>query len=642
MKRAIPLLSLLSIISTNAHTEDQISKIHASFELKTINEMLSAPPLKCTSVSCELYTEEQAKLKVKLAAINCLGTGEQIKNCDQIAFAKVVKEFQEKTIAVFAAPNVAKKVKDDAQYNAKTNRFTAKTQNAPGVYELISVLSDANIGIHSGQVVNYQPAVDRIVAIDPSGGDVSKSNWYLAQWKKESPLMLNKTRQDPIITNSGYVDGYLGRPKFEINSPIDPKYGVETSLLIYKDPVDDSNVFEIVSRNGYLNDVGGSNVFLSSPLTNDKYAAFSNGIYLSYNGKLSRLKANKFPSAGKNDVAIGSAFTGFTAYYNPPGGGPGTNLFIQLNIADSRKENITHYACYMHGEGVEIVSTLNVDGDFLGEVTDPKAPLEAKKYSLNKYLCHSLKRNYKCPAEYKGAVISSTGNDLSRWSITGLYTGLETQVARGAGQDGTRVGPVAGEVEVGMQYSNLRLSSNTNEKFLSCDDVFKKEADEEALKCKKGTFKADDGKTIEYSCGCGEVSGGVKQNDGCYHRVVTGQSTPETKDPNCKMGSFKNAEGKEVEFFCGCGEISGGVKQNDGCYHKLKGTPSFVSLGVAGITETHEQLSSTSASAGNFCNSGKRTYWFCSDKGEKPSSGEKGWTSVGDGCYHRASNESCQ
>ena len=37
--------------------------------------------------------------------------------------------------------------------------------------------------------------------------------------------------------------------------------------------------------------------------------------------------------------------------------------------------------------------------------------------------------------------------------------------------------------------------------------------------CQKGTFDVD-GKPFEFSCGCGTVTGGVLQNDGCFHKAL--------------------------------------------------------------------------------------------------------------------------
>lgn len=338
---------------------------------------------------------------------------------------------------------------------------------APGVYEIVPTLNDANIGIHWGKIENNQPAPDRVVNIDPSSSsDVKDSVWYLTQWKKKSPLMLNHQRQDLINQNSSYRDGYLGKPLFEINSPSHPQFGVETSLLIYQNPQDQANVFEIVSRDGYLNQYGGSNVFLTGGLINENHAIFSNEISLLFNGKLSRLNMTKTSSA-RDAISIGFILTGFTAQNIETN----DSLFVQISHADTRRSVSEYRGCYMHGPNLEIVYTDNLNGDFAGVAEPSRGPLQAKKYNLNRYLCAALKGGFKCPTNTPASHFASLRNDLSKWRFTGLYTGAETQSARAPEKDPENPGPNFGHVEVGYQYSKLRVIANTHRQYVSCDDV---------------------------------------------------------------------------------------------------------------------------------------------------------------------------
>ncbi len=387
-----------------------------------------------------------------------------------------------------------------------------------GIYDLVSALSSPNIGVHWGKVENNQAAVDRIVNIDPSSSeDVKNSTWYLTQWKKKSPLMLNNSRKDPIETNSSYRDRYLGKPIFEINSPRHPQFGIETSLLIFKDPTDQANVFEIVGRNGYLNQFGGSNVFLTGALSNENYADFSNEISLTFKGKLSRLNMTKTSSA-RDAISIGFVLTGFTAQNTDTK----DSLFVQIAHADTRKSLSEYRGCYMHGQNLEIVYSNNLDGDFKGVADPANAPLKSKSYNLNRYLCAAIKGNFKCPAGVPAGHFSSLRNDLSKWRFTGFYTGAETQSSRAPEQDPEKPGISFGQVEVGYQYSGLRVSANTNRKYLNCDDVEQGRTvtpDIPKNNCSQGTFKNSAGETIQYFCGCGTIPGGHLQADGCYHKA---------------------------------------------------------------------------------------------------------------------------
>lgn len=563
---------------------------------------------KCFSVGCDQYIELKKKLQADLKKIKC-DTGNNV-NCNQIESAKIVKNYTEKIGQIFTNVNVSQSIAKDLQFNPTTNLFTQKSQEAPGVYELVPTLVDRNIGVHTGKVVNNQPFVDRAVNIDPKGSDVKASHWFLTQWKKKDPLMLNSERKDPIITNSNWTDGFLGKPLFEVNSPINAKFGTETSLLIYTNPKDGSNVFEIVGRNGYINQYGGSNVFLTGETQNTEHGVFNNDINLTFNGKISRMNMKSFNSKDPDAIAIGSIFTGFTASNSETN----DSIFIQISHSDTRKWFSEHRACYMHGDNLEIVYGYNIDDDFNYTADPAGQALRPKKYNLNRYLCAALKGNFNCPKEVNSTHFPKLRGDLSKWKFGGLYTGIETQVARGPVNQPDNPGVNFGEVESAIQYSNMRVSADTNVKFKDCDEV-EKFYEGVKMNCYKDSFKNSAGQTVETFCGCGEIKGGVKQDDGCFHKLVTTVTNPAAPvDSKCNKGSFLDGNNKEIEFYCGCGDIPGGVKQDNGCFHKFAPVPF-----------------SGACNKGTFTNeNGKLVDFFC-DCGVID-----GAVKQGDGCYHKA------
>ena len=588
----------------------------------------------CISANCDLYKIFKAELDEKLKKINCSSLSDSSSQCNQIELAKLVTEYVGKVKSTFSTTTANQNLVSDIHYNSKLNAFTAKTQSASGYYELVPVLSNPNLGVHWGKVVNNQADVDRLVNIDPNSPDVKTNNWYLTQWKKDTPLMLSEQRKDPIITTSNYVDQYLGKPKFEINSPVG-KFGTETSLLIYKNPQDESNVFEIVGRNGWLNNVGGSNVFLSSPITNIDKGTFTSDISLSFNGKISRMNTNKYQEG--NPHVIGFGFAAFTAYNSASK----TSMFIQISFADTRGQNSPYRGCYMHGDNIEIVYTYNSDNDFVGTASDPSSPLQPKKYNLNKYLCEALSQNYSCPKDFKAPDFPGLRNNLKNWTITGFYTGVETQASKATNVDQSKPGPIEGEVELGFQYSNMRVMANSNINFNNCNDVANAPVTPvspavpiipENKECSKGNFTAN-GKQIEFYCGsCGEIDDGVKQADGCYHKVVgdapvTPPPAPAVTTPGtCSTGVFDGANGVKIQFSCGCGDVPGGVLQADGCYHKPVEVQSRIE------TTTPTLLEKTS---GTFCANSQLVKWICN------AGPIEGYSDVGGGCYHLTTRETC-
>ncbi|MBC7748780.1 MAG: hypothetical protein H7Z76_09445, partial [Methylotenera sp.] len=476
----------------------------------------------CISTNCDVYREEKAKFLALLKEIKCTSQTDTSKDCDQIALSKLSADFSKRMAVLFNSPNVGAAIKNDIQFNSLTNTFAEKKQNAPGYYELVPVLANPNIGVHWGGVQNNQAIVDRIVDIDPASPSVQNSNWYLTQWKKDTPLMLSSTRSDPISSNGPSSDSYLGKSKFEINAPVG-KFGVETSLLIFKNPADNSNVFEIVGRNGWLDEAGGSNVFLSSDLMDNDHSHFDFDINLTFNGKISKMKSkyNDNSSETKGEVVVGQAFAAFTALYTPPNGGDSTSVFIQLLFGDTRGENFLYTGCYMLGSGSQIVYTHNLDNDFAASADSASAPLKPKKYNLNKYLCNALSQKFSCPSTIKKPDFSTMSKNLKNWKMTGFYTGVETQVAKASSADKSIPGPTKGQMEMGLQYSNMRVNANSNLQALDCATVLNRPevsdpvvvpapvvvtAPVEAGSCSKGSFKDGAGKTIDFYCGCGVVA----------------------------------------------------------------------------------------------------------------------------------------
>jgi hypothetical protein len=535
----------------------------------------------CKSVNCDLYREEKLKHEAKLKEINCLGSKEVTKNCDQIKMASLTKDFQSKIQSIFQVSTVKKSIADDVQYHSLRNLFTPKSQVISGLYEILPVLNYTNIGVHWGGVANNAPLVDRIVNIDPNSLPlVNNSSWYLAQWKKTAPLMLNQNRKDPIMTDGFTSDQFLGPAKFEINSPQN-KFKTETTLLIYRDEPNESQVFEIIGRNGWLNNVGGSNVFLASDIKDWEHNGLNNNINLTYNGKISKMNVEYFEPSNevKNEIVVGQAFAAFTALYTAPTGEK-TNLFVQILLADTRGKNILFNGCYKHGDAPEIVFGHNLDNDF-----STKASTEAikpKKYSLNKYLCYALKQKFDCPSDIKTPNFKEMSKNLKNWKVTGFYTGVETQVSKASGSNQEVPGPIKGEIEMGLQYSNLRISADTNKTFANCSEFESyDEINNKPLNtCTKGTFKNDKNKTVEYFCGCGEISGGALQSDGCYHKESSSITNTENNTNNpvtnkSSSGSFCVGVKKRL-FICNAGpqdESEGWIIQSDGCYHKATENP---------------------------------------------------------------------
>jgi hypothetical protein len=540
-----------------------------------------------------------------------------------------------------------------SNFDTRSNMFVKQNKKVPAVYDLVPMLSDPNIGIHSGGIANYMPQIDRIYNIDEEHPSIQNSTWYLAQWKKSSPIMLNGARKDVINKNSTYRDGYLGKPIFEILSPTDALSGIESSLRVFLDTNIYTNVFEITGKNGWYNRHGGSNVFLSTDIVDREHNQLDSPVELTYNGKITKLSAEYYDQSSdtRNMYVVGQAFVAFYAQHTPTDGSPGTGMFIQIYLGDTRGHAGEYTGCYEHNGGPEIVYGGNLDGTFQPSADSASAPLKPYKYNLNKYLCRALEKNYACPANFPQPNFAALAKDLKNWQITGFYTGMETQAGGIGPQSDTPPSSLRGQTEVSLQYSNLRISANHNFSYTDCDSVLANNATQNlsplttmsssASTCQKGTFTGGGGQIIEFSCGCGEVPGAARQSDGCYHKALdvlnilkniptanssvlsVTQSTVSVAAAICGTGTFQDSAANTIYYSCNCGPLAGGTVQPNGCYHQ-----ALVKKSPVTSPPPVDQCKQ-----GEFLNdSGATVQWYCGC-GSMINA-----TDVGSGCYHRIKN----
>lgn len=65
-----------------------------------------------------------------------------------------------------------------------------------------------------------------------------------------------------------------------------------------------------------------------------------------------------------------------------------------------------------------------------------------------------------------------------------------------------------------------------------------------------------------------DLSQARRERDRIAQLVNTCHATPDPiPGPQCTTGSFCNPEGEKINWSCGCGPVSGGVDQGGGCYH---------------------------------------------------------------------------
>ena len=540
---------------------------------------------------------------------------------------------------------------------------TAKVKDISS-QKLMSELGITNFGFHMGGVTpDNRPLVEEYLMAqkDPSP-------WYFAQWKKIRPL-----RPSTDLTQNTQ-DGFIFKVK---NSGSN-----ESSINAYLEP-GDKVVYEITSKQGYLTSVGGSNIFLSADLK--RREKLNREIVLNFDTRLKEKMTRVKPEFSAQSSALlqrdisGFFIGGFPVAYSDGNPENSAGLFIQFYVTDTRMNSpsdpvIRYRGFYPHGNYTEIVATLPIHelsgnaADIKYGIDNPRAAMQNIRFSLNRLLCMALNGAFNRTDGLKQESLNFANfknglyvKNLSGWSVGSLYLGLETQAAffdesqnandyfypsshplYGAHDVRQDIKDrmvnngefYKGDISLSVEVSDISLKAEA-EPFTtlnSCDDVFRL----------YGMTNPNDNLVEEVICqansvtasGCSAVANGVNQrtcnasgtaygscslvcNSG--YQNVNGSCQQIPAAAQCTYGAGINTSvGEAYEWMCDCTSANsifnkgGWITQTANCSHRV---------------------------ANYFCNAGKRTYYAC-DQQVAPAG--LNWVDQGGGCYHWASQISCQ
>jgi hypothetical protein len=287
-----------------------------------------------------------------------------------------------------------------------------------------------NFGFHmGGGTADGRPLVEEYLFADQP-----RSSWYIAQWKKISPL---RPSTDLKLDTNGRL--------FEVAKSTNTESSVRALL-----GANNQVIYEIETNQGYSTSVGGSNILIASDVQKPELASFDREIVLNFNTKVLEKTAVVKPQYKAQEAQLlAGAVTGFFVGGFPitfDDGNPDhlTSLYIQYEIADTRINNpsqlFSYRGFYPHGKSMEIVATIPVNeltgnlSDFKFAASSKTAPLEKITINLNKLLCVTLKGDFnrtdglaqekKNFYDYNGGMYVK---NLSKWRVGSMYLGFESQ-----------------------------------------------------------------------------------------------------------------------------------------------------------------------------------------------------------------------
>lgn len=400
-------------------------------------------------------------------------------------------------------------------------------------------LTNPRFHFHDGTVENNAPKIMKEI---PDMPEYPASPWFVTQWKKTEIL----TPKMLVTYPESVVDPVLGRPVYDFSA----QNGL-SRLSVFKDPKTDGFIYELFGRGGWLDTGGGSNLFLSSSLVDNKTYSLDSRIDFNFRAKISKRNTEYLVNGAQSDGSVVSQFfSGFTLTYQDPTTKEYVPLFVQIAHADSRNPRrlppgkLEYLGCYRNDlDQKQIVYGNNMANSLGGngflDAENPNGDLESFSYNLNNQICRLVTQTFKCQdgSSYK---MPDAAYDLSNWRVGGFYMGIETQAA--FAQDfnvtPTMAGPKRGEAALGVQIADLKLMKYPAEVSSLCPGATVTSPTTPITYCQEGSYlqngaclkvlengSVTSGKfcngtnTVIWQCGQTEMPGAnwVAAGNSCYH-----------------------------------------------------------------------------------------------------------------------------
>lgn len=311
----------------------------------------------------------------------------------------------------------------------------------------------------NGQATNTQ--MDFLAGLPDIAG-LAQSPWYIAQWKKTDLLRPDVMFRSP----ASVVDPVFKVPLYAFPTPSN-----ESHIYAFKELQSKKMVYELYGEHGWLNQIGGSNVFLSVNAQKPSESTFEKPLLLQIKAKVSNHQILYNSEAAKKDGSVLTQFfSGFTVQYRDPKTSAVSNLFLQIYHGGSTANLQSHQyrGCYRNNANssiLELVYGANLNDAFFKDAS-PNGPLQSVEYNVNKYLCDMISKPIKCTdgSQNWDFVFPPEARNLKNWNINSYYIGIETQDRLGSATAAPR-----GAAAMGVQLSDIKLMKQSNQADYVCN-----------------------------------------------------------------------------------------------------------------------------------------------------------------------------
>ncbi len=304
-------------------------------------------------------------------------------------------------------------------------------------------LDDMKLQFGTGAVQDNKPQLSPI--LPAMQGPVS--GWDLTQWKQNSPI----TPQSMSGETASASDPLLGPASYSFAA----RDG-HAHLWIFAHGPGGHPVYELDERGGWVDEGGGSNLFLSAN-TIQPAPSLAAPVRVTLLAKITRASISyNAPAAKQNGAVQGMAFIGLVVQF-PTNGGTST-LFMQMPLASSRGTGGFIIACTAHDGSYAMLSGGALPGQTIPLPFQPDlGPLHPISYDVNAQWRAIAAHPVPCRVP-DGPAQSVDFSQINPTSVLvkGIYVGLETQNTDKRAHASDADMPQGG-VEVSLQLSNIAL-----------------------------------------------------------------------------------------------------------------------------------------------------------------------------------------
>ena len=308
-------------------------------------------------------------------------------------------------------------------------------------------LDSPKLHFGTGKIINRRPEIASTIPAIPG----KTSEWTLLQWRKTEYM----APAELVVHDIRQSDKFYGAPQFSWRST-----SGESALNIYSGK--ENLVYQLVSRDGYVDRNGASDVILSAEASVPDLTA-DHPLTLSADIRVARAKIryDSRTAQESGDVLAQSGFM-LRTRFSDPATRKMYSVMLGLPTVTSRDNRPDHRGCHFFGENrvPQLVSNSLPTGSdilpFIENISGPKRLI----YNVNEAICRFISQEVPCRGEDGSRQVMSwpeSARDLKNWRVDSMSFGVETQ-----NHHADRGDTAQGTVEIGVDISNLQFTRSNS------------------------------------------------------------------------------------------------------------------------------------------------------------------------------------